>query len=325
MTSAELDSVVRRCVPGSRDAAASPIVRGGSDRDFFRCHAGGRSVIVVIYGAERAENGGYGACADFLRSEGVRVPAVLAHDASRRVLILEDLGTEDLWTHREEPWPVRRGLYEEALREVAALHGASVEEAARRGLLQKEFDEALYRWEQGYFFDNFLARHAGFDAEALAPWRSHPGLRELARGLAARPRRLVHRDFQSQNILIHGGRAWLIDFQGMRPGLPHYDLASLLYDPYVTMTDAERVELAAFYRSLGVIGEDDVTFGRVFRACAIQRLMQALGAYGFLGHVKRRPCFLDYVPVAAERLAVLLEGDDALRGLAGMVRNGSRS
>jgi aminoglycoside/choline kinase family phosphotransferase len=43
----------------------------------------------------------------------------------------------------------------------------------------------------------------------------------------------VHRDFQSQNIIARSGHAYLIDFQGMRPGLAEYDLASLLFDPYV--------------------------------------------------------------------------------------------
>ena len=42
--------------------------------------------------------------------------------------------------------------------------------------------------------------------------------------------------------------AYLIDFQGMRSGLAEYDLASLLYDPYVHLTGSERAELLEFYR-----------------------------------------------------------------------------
>ena len=47
---------------------------------------------------------------------------------------------------------------------------------------------------------------------------------------------------------MRDGHAHLIDFQGMRPGLAEYDLASLLYDPYVSLTNAERMELIEFYR-----------------------------------------------------------------------------
>ncbi len=103
------------------------------------------------------------------------------------------------------------------------------------------------------------------------------------------PRVLVHRDFQSQNIIIRDGQAYLIDFQGMRPGLAEYDLASLLYDPYVQLSAAERKELLEFYRTEA--GVTDPAFAEKFQLCAMQRLMQALGAYGFLGLVQREPRF----------------------------------
>jgi aminoglycoside/choline kinase family phosphotransferase len=120
----------------------------------------------------------------------------------------------------------------------------------------------------------------------------------------------VHRDFQSQNIIVRNGQAYLIDFQGMRPGLAEYDLASLLYDPYVDLTEAERAELMAYYcgrqleNGITINGEFDLKL----RLCAMQRLMQALGAYGFLGLVKGHKHFLQYIP-------------NALRSLRGVVAN----
>jgi hypothetical protein len=44
----------------------------------------------------------------------------------------------------------------------------------------------------------------------------------------------------------------------------------------------------------------------VFRRCGIQRLMQALGAYGFLGLVKGNKTFLDHIPAALESLRGLV-------------------
>ena len=140
-----------------------------------------------------------------------------------------------------------------------------------------------------------------------------PELEEIAHDLAARPRVLVHRDFQSQNIIIRNGQAHLIDFQGMRPGLAEYDLASLLFDPYVTFSRAKCEELLSDYEekrraSCHPVAED---FRVVFRLCGIQRLMQALGAYGFLGLVKGNKAFLDHIPAAL----------DSLRALVGEVPN----
>jgi len=54
----------------------------------------------------------------------------------------------------------------------------------------------------------------------------------------------------------------------------------------------------------------------------MQRLMQALGAYGFLGHVKERPHFLEHIPAALTSLREVLTripGLDSLRAcLAGL-------
>src|SRR5207248_8692852 len=104
-----------------------------------------------------------------------------------------------------------------------------------------------YLWEQGYFFKNCLGRAFRLEPARLRRLGSLPALRVIAHRLAAMPRVLVHRDFQSQNIIVRNGLAYLIDFQGMRPGLPQYDVASLLYDPYVEFTDAERNQLIGYY------------------------------------------------------------------------------
>jgi aminoglycoside/choline kinase family phosphotransferase len=116
----------------------------------------------------------------------------------------------------------------------------------------------------------------------------------------------VHRDFQSQNILLRNGQAYLIDFQGMRPGLAHYDMASLLYDPYVDLSDAERDELLEHYCR----EKPGADFMETLRLCAMQRLMQALGAYGFLGLVKDHKHFLQHIPKAVRSLREIV-GDVA--------------
>jgi hypothetical protein len=135
-----------------------------------------------------------------------------------------------------------------------------------------------------------------------------PVFESIAGSLAELPRVLVHRDFQSQNILMRNGQAYLIDFQGMRPGLAQYDLASLLYDPYVDLSEAERHELLEHY-CRQTPGAD---FLRTLKLCAMQRLMQALGAYGFLGLVKGHTHFLDHIPKAVNSLRDVVSEIDGL-------------
>jgi aminoglycoside/choline kinase family phosphotransferase len=177
--------------------------------------------------------------------------------------------------------------------------------------LPAEFNAALYLWEQNYFFENCLGRHFEVEPARIDNLAALPALHDIAERLAGLPRVLVHRDFQSQNILLRNGQAYLIDFQGMRPGLAHYDLASLLFDPYVELSDAERNELLEHYCG----DKPGADFLETLRPCAMQRLMQALGAYGFLGLVKDHKHFLRYIPKAVQSLCEIVGKLDNLQPL----------
>jgi aminoglycoside/choline kinase family phosphotransferase len=209
---------------------------------------------------------------------------------------------------------VRRAYYESALEEIAKLHRVSVTDSAEiRRDLPAQFDSALYLWEQHYFFEHCLGRHFSVAPNELQRLAELPALSKIAERLAGFPRVLVHRDFQSQNIILRDGQAYLIDFQGMRPGLAEYDLASLLHDPYVRLTNSERAELLDFYRATGEV--NDAEFLEKVRLCAMQRLMQALGAYGFLGLVKGHKDFLQHIPKAVRSLRDVVAKIDNLKPL----------
>lgn len=299
-----------------------PLEKGGSDRKYYRialCSEG--SLILVKYGSQREENRHYCDIAAFLASLDVRVPIIYHHDAKEGLIWMEDLGEADLWQYRESPWKTRLPLYRSALEQIVRLHTRGHRtNAASQPRFELAFDAELYRWEQRYFFENCAGRYFGVPPAALEAGCGREALDAIAVRLAALPRVLVHRDFQSQNIMVLDGQACLIDFQGMRPGVGAYDLASLLYDPYVTLTAAERGELLFLAETLyAEAGEPAAAnFREIFDLCALQRLMQALGAYGFLGLVKGHPHFLSHIPSALGSLrevAARIPGLEAFRAL----------
>ncbi len=294
----------------------TPIEKGGSDRRFYRVRSSpDHTLILVKYNFVRGENRQYVKIAEFLEAHGIRAPKIFFHDAEEGLIWIEDLGEADLWSYRNESWLVRRAFYESALEEVSKLHCLPIAAADQlRKDLATEFDTGLYLWEQQYFFENCLGRYFGMDEKRRAELAALPALQEIAPRLAGLPRVLVHRDFNSQNIMIRDGHAHLIDFQGMRPGLSKYDVASLLYDPYVKLTRAERGELFAFYRKLRAEAGSPLRSDgeELVRLCAMQRLMQALGAYGCLGLVKGNISFLDHIPAAMTSLRSIVT---EIRGL----------
>lgn len=295
-----------------------PILKGGSDRHFYRlkwdpvAHA---PMILMIYTLARRDNPKFVPATRRLAAMGVNVPRIYAFDEQRLCVWLEDLGADDLHAHREEAWEKRRPLYEATLREAAKIHSTASADLSGADLaeMEPEFNEGMYEWEQNYFLEHFVRGHLGRDTEAPEHAPAHAALAELRRLLARLPRCLVHRDFQSQNVLLRDDAAWLVDYQGLRPGLAEYDLASLLLDPYVTMSRSERHDLLSYYAEQR--GLDLATLREVFYECAAQRLMQALGAYANLSRNLGKTHFEQHIPAGVRNLASVCEEAPALAPL----------
>ncbi|MCX5829876.1 MAG: phosphotransferase [Deltaproteobacteria bacterium] len=320
--------------------AIKAITKGGSDRCFYRLSLpNGKSFLFMAYGRQQEENAYWAGIAAFLAELGVSVPAVYGHDPELGFVLMEDLGDRDLWSYRHEPWEIRRDLYRKVLQRISPLHifaqsspgkgngGRSANLSPRSPRTMKGYDRELYRWEHDYFLEQFVrdvCRISLAEREGVA-------LREELEALAGRllvmGSALVHRDLQSQNIMICGGEPIFIDFQGLRRGSLFYDLGSLLCDAYVSLTEEERDELLRYAYELLNLDLDWTRFREGFQDGSAQRLMQALGAFGFLGLKKGKEAFLGHIPQGIEnlcRMAAASERLPQLLKLAERCRNGVR-
>jgi aminoglycoside/choline kinase family phosphotransferase/choline kinase len=277
--------------------------KGGSDRNYLRVSAaGGRPAILMRYGRMYEENDLYAGVASFLRGIGVTVPAICGHDPERRLILMEDLGDTDLYALRDAPWEVRRGLYEKTLALAAKMLSFSLDRLPAGLHLMPGFDANLYRWERDYFREHCVLNVCRITLGAAEDETLEAELSALAGRLLSTPPVLVHRDLQSQNVMIRDGEPVLIDFQGMRTGSPFYDLGSLLCDPYVTFPEKGRDKLLLYYHGISGSPYSGEAFRELFLLASAQRLMQALGAYGFLGLKREKPHFLNHILPAIENL-----------------------
>lgn len=285
-----------------------PLPPRGSARTFTRLverAAGSKasSAILVRYALERPENGLYCDHARFLARHGVSVPAVLLDWPDERICVLEDVGNRglDQLVPGSKPQAIRH-WYRQTLETVARLHTAATQAVRRSSLkLSIPFTRHLYEWEQNLFIEQFLDRHL-----QVEPARRDAVRKELAGLIPAQlraPRVLIHRDLQSSNVLVKEGRIFLIDFQGMRYGTAAYDLASLLCDPYVNLPGALREELLEYYLELVPA---DKTTRDLFWIAAVERLSQALGAFGRLGAAPATSYFLKHIPSGVAQLRTAL-------------------
>ncbi|MGO9139815.1 MAG: aminoglycoside phosphotransferase family protein [Syntrophales bacterium] len=311
---------------GSSDALTSmPLAKRGSGRSFHRIrYKDHGSVVFMCYDQARKENSYYAAIADFLLKIQVPVPRILAHDHLRGFVVMEDLGDRDLWSYRDESWTKRGAYYRATLSVAYRLHAFPVEDFPLDKVpLMEGFGPDLYRWERNYFLDNFVHAVCGIKINSSDAKDLEDELKSLSERLEDKKPSLVHRDLQSQNVMISKDQPAFIDFQGMRSGNLFYDLGSLLYDPYVLLTEDERMGLLLYYYQLPARGgadtsQNDISSGNKafkvshvktdilqtdwagfqdkFRDASAQRLMQALGAYGFLGLRSGLAQFLAYIP-----------------------------
>jgi aminoglycoside/choline kinase family phosphotransferase len=283
-----------------------PLEGRGSNRAFFRLKWHQESTILIHYEPRRLENTFYGDIAAFLHDIGIPAPRLIRHDPAQCLTLMEDLGDIDLWSLRRTPWETRQTLYQKTLIIVNRLHSFPEKDfPSARLRLMGDFGPDLYRWERDYFKDHFVRRVCMIEPGPSFERELEAELSALAQRLSATTRCLVHRDLQSQNVMIRDGEPFLIDFQGMRFGSPFYDLGSLLCDPYVNFSDGQRNDLLSFYYELWSAGGgslDWALFQNVFWEASAQRLMQALGAYGFLGHQKGLKAFLEHIPAGLRNL-----------------------
>ncbi len=248
-----------------------PIKRGASGRTIVRVKSPVHEPFIGIHwNEEREDNSQFIPVAHFLKQAKLRVPAILHERARHRVVLVEDLGNVDLLSLKDRPFAERLPYYRSAFQQVDRLFYAK---PAKDFHLMPPFDAALYRWEQQYFFEFLVEDFLGIDADGL---RENPAFVDLSERLGTVARHLVHRDFQSQNLMIKDDQVWLIDFQGLRRGRQEYDLASLIFDPYLDHSADEREALLTLWEEVA----DERPLETLFHECAAQRLMQALGAYG---------------------------------------------
>jgi aminoglycoside/choline kinase family phosphotransferase len=281
-----------------------PLEGRGSDRTFSRLKWNNKgSAILIHYDLTREENTYYAEIAEFLHDINVPVPRLIRHDSTHRLILIEDLGDTDLWSLRETPWENRRTFYHKTLAIVHRLHSFPQKGFhPDRVRLSQGFGPDLYRWEQDYFRNYFVRDVCGIELEPSLERKIDGELFILAGQLSETLRCLVHRDLQSQNVMIRDGEPFLIDFQGMRFGSPFYDLGSLLCDPYVNFSNDERNELLSFYYRFSKWTHDWSIFQNTFWKASAQRLMQALGAYGFLGLKKGLKSYLEHIPAGLRNL-----------------------
>ncbi|NOY69856.1 MAG: phosphotransferase [Deltaproteobacteria bacterium] len=305
----------------------------GSDRKWHRVGAAGRTMIMAGHSIASdtctCEADSFVNIGRHLHIRGVAVPQIFSYDRFSGLVFLEDLGDThlcDMVSGIKNQHGIV-GLYKKVIKSAAVMWVAGYKGFDRSWTFQtKEYDkDVIIQRECLYFFSSLINGYLKMEMDPS--WFAKEFDYLATKILENRVTGFMHRDFQSANIMIRKGRPFFIDFQAGRAGPIQYDLASLLADPYVnrpgSMLESLEDELLDYATGLlaNRISLDSTQFITGYRYSRISRLLQALGAFGFLSDVKKKTRFAAHIQPALGNLLKYLKrlSDQNLSGLCRVV------
>lgn len=285
-----------------------PLCGDGSVRMFFRIKTGPVS-RVLLYDPGWTFSGDYALHQNFLAKKGISVPRFFEIEPKDGCLLMEDLGdalvqSRILAKPREKiKWLEKTVIF------LAQLHGATHPVPKTIPAVTRSFDGQKYQEEL-----LFTLEHLG-GLLLLPPTRNAtlPLFTSFCEKLGAiQPRIFCHRDYHTRNLLIKNEALYVIDFQDARMGPPHYDLASLLYDAYVGISDAERRHLTMLYaQSLKKYPLDKElnwkTFQSELQIIGLQRVLKAAGSFASFYTRFKKKNHLAYLEPALKTAELLMK------------------
>jgi aminoglycoside/choline kinase family phosphotransferase len=246
-----------------------------------------------------------------LRRLGYSAPEIIGYSVEEGLALTEDFGAETI-AEGGIPNSVR---YAEAVALLADLHGRDLPDELSVGaeglyrLPAYDIEAMLIEVELALdWYAPWVARVAvssGARMQFLAIWR------ELLTPVLAERTTWTLRDYHSPNLYWLAdreglARVGLIDFQDAVIGPPAYDLASLLQDARVDVSEDLEMRLLALYlrrRAQGGGAFDAQGFAGAYAAMGAQRTTKILGLFARLDRRDGKPQYLEHLPRIERALA----------------------
>jgi aminoglycoside/choline kinase family phosphotransferase len=285
---AGLHDFLERAGWGGADVA--PLPGDASFRRYFRIREGDRRAMLMDAPPPHEDPRPFLHVGKWLIGKGLRAPAILAEDAARGLVLIEDFGDDRMRDWLDDHPAEERRAYADAIAALVRLHQCP----------PGPFDHYsldIYLRESSLFPEWFCPL-AGLEVD-VAGYRE--AWREALGPLLARqqPGVTVLRDYHAENIMLLGppgeyaGEQGLIDFQDALVGHRAYDLVSLLQDARRDVSPDLEGEMIDIYRA-GAAADDD--FLADYARLGAQRNAKIVGIFARLWRRDGKPRYLPMIP-----------------------------
>lgn len=291
---------------GWAGAEVLPLAGDASFRRYFRIRQGEKTAMLMDAPPPNEDPAPFLRAARWLDANGLRAPQILAEDAPRGLVLLEDFGEVRMREYVDQWGDDERAVYRAAIDALVGLHRLPPGPFLDYSLAEYQREAKLlvdwYCPAQNLYVDG-----AGYSAaweEVLSPLlpRQRPGV-------------VVLRDYHAENIMLLGSLhdQGLLDFQDALVGHPAYDLVSLLQDARRDVSPELEAEMFDYYVGKAAPGGD---FLADYARLGAQRNAKIVGIFVRLWQRDGKPKYLNYIP----RVWALLERDLAHPALAPVAR-----
>ncbi|WP_374528795.1 aminoglycoside phosphotransferase family protein [Novosphingobium sp.] len=287
---------------GWRDAAIEPLAGDASFRRYFRVRRDGKSAMLMDAPPPNENPTPFLRAAKWLDANGMRAPIILAEDAARGLVLLEDFGEVRMREYLDQ-WPDdERAVYQAAIDALVDLHrlppGPFLDYSMQEYQREARMFVDWYCPAQGLYVDG-----PGY----TAAWEA--ALKDMLP--RQRPGVTVLRDYHAENLMLLGSlhQQGLLDFQDALVGHPAYDLVSLLQDARRDVSPQLEAEMFDYYVEKTAPGGD---FLADYARLGAQRNAKIVGIFVRLWKRDGKPRYLGYIP----RVWAAMERDLAHPALA---------
>ncbi len=266
--------------------------QSGSYRKYYRI-IGEKNKVIATFNENIAENRAFIYLSQHFSEKKFNVPKIYAVSQDEKYYLQSDLGDIHLYNKQNETEV--ENLYKRIIQDLIKFQFEGIKNLEIKYLYGAKIFDYKQIWRDLNYFKYFVVKLSKINFNEIKLDQEFEKITQIAENT---PRNFfMYRDFQSANILMYNRQPYYIDYQGGMKGAFYYDLASLLFDFKVNLSN-EFIEKLKKYYLLQLEQFHSVNkteFDELFRLFTTIRILQAFAAYAFRGIVEKKMRFINNI------------------------------
>tara|TARA_X000000950_G_scaffold272048_1_gene354093 strand:- start:400 stop:1362 length:963 start_codon:yes stop_codon:yes gene_type:complete len=271
-----------------------------SFREFYRLRKNNKTSIIVSVKKEKFKNLiVYAVVNKILNTNKINAPKLLSNHYKNDMIEISDLGEKSFYDYVISK-KNKFNDYKSLVKLIIKVQKIRVKKFYKLGKFKVKFlkyDLNNLHKESDLFFDWYLKYCLKNKKISKIKKLLKEELNKVYKKLKFNNNTFVHRDFHVSNIMIKKKKLGLIDSQDAIIGNPLYDVASLIDDVRIKLSNNLQIDLINFYHKNSKLKKDNIeNLKNDFDILSVQRNLKILGIFVRLCKRDGKTNYLKFLP-----------------------------